>query len=361
MYLTWLKLQNFRLYRQAEIALAPGVNVVLGGNAQGKTSLLEGIYFLLVGRGLAAALQMITRQQQWAQVEGKAQEDGNRLSLRAVVDRQGRHRHWANGVPGTPEEIYRLLPVVAFWPGDTVLVHGEPEWRRRFLDGLLARLSGSYRADLRAYRRALLQRNACLRAGLLAAVEPWEQKLAGYGARLTHQRLQALTRLKPWAEEDYRALTGGRERFTLEYRPSWLENPAADLEGQLLAALHRQREADRHLGHTKVGPHRDYFTLRIEGEEARGWASRGQQKEVALALRLAQARLVAEVLGKRPLLLLDDVFAEFDARRRQWLGRVLRDWPQVLLTATDAALIPAESQPAQTLEVQAGQILVLPP
>ncbi|MGB9886106.1 MAG: DNA replication/repair protein RecF [Moorellales bacterium] len=359
MHLVWLKLRNFRLYRQAEIRLAPGVNVVLGGNAQGKTSLLESIYFLVAGRGLGAGQQLISRQQPWTQVEAGALEGDARLVLRAALDRQRRRGHWINGVATTPEEIYRLLPAVAFWPQDPVLVHGEPQWRRRFLDGLLSRLSRQYQSDLKAYRRALVQRNACLRAGRPTAVEPWEEELAAYGARLTRQRLEALARLKSWAEEDYRALTGGGEYFSLEYRPRWLESPAADLEGQLLTALHRQREADRRLGHTRVGPHRDYFTLRIEGEEVRGWASRGQQKEVALALRLAQARLVAQALGKRPLLLLDDVFAEFDARRRRWLGQALVEWPQVLVTATDAALVPAECQPARTLEVEAGQVRVV--
>jgi DNA replication and repair protein RecF len=304
---------------------------------------------------------MIQYEESWAEVQGEVTAAGRSLHLRAVVSRQGKRQQFLNGVAGSAAEIFRLFPVVSFWPSDVVLVHGEPLWRRRFLDAFLARLAPGYLADLRAYRRALLQRNVCLRRDRSEGIEVWEEELARYGSRLIRERLRILERLRTRAEKNYSALAGGSEELTIRYSPVGPDPQACDLEQELLELLRRGRPADRQAGYTRVGPHRDQLELLVQAREARSWSSRGQQKEVAVALRLAQAQVTEEILGRKPLLLLDDIFAEFDARRREWLGEVLESWPQVVVTATETLLLPRRWSGVTAVEVKGGEIRPLPP
>lgn len=356
MHLCHLSLANFRLYRQASVSLAPGVTVILGENAQGKTSLLEAVFFLSTGQGLAALKHLIHGEEPRGQVEGLVAEGSRQVKLVAVLGRRREAQHLADGVPHRLVEIYRIFPVVPCWPGDAELVRGEPERRRRFLDGLLARLSSAYLAEWRHYRRALSQRNACLRRSRLEALEAWEEELARAGGRLVEERQKALRLLARLAEDIYLRLTGG-ESLSLTYVAPWLgSEDCGNPRLRLLEALRRSRSRDLRLGHTLVGPHRDDIGVTLAGKEVRGRASRGQQKDAALALRLAQAAMVSMVLGREPLLLLDDVFAELDPRRREWLGRVLTERSQVLLTATEPGLLPQALAGAPTLVVAGGTV-----
>lgn len=357
MLLDSLFLWNFRLYRQASVSLAPGVNIVLGENAQGKTSLLEAVAFLIIGRGLAGLGQLIHGEEHRAQIEAVLTGEGRQVKLKAVLTRGRQAHHLVDGVPTRLAEVYHFFPIVPYWPLDTELVRGEPEVRRRFLDGMLVRLSSAYLADWRRYRRALSQRNACLRRGCQAALEVWEEELARYGGRLVGERQRALHLLARFAGEIYLRLTGGGESLSLTYVAPWLgEKENGDVHRRLLEALRQGRSRDLRFGHTLVGPHRDDIGVLLDGREVRGRASRGQQKDAALALRLAQAALVAAILGREPLLLLDDVFAELDAKRREWLGSVLKERNQVLITATEAGLLPRTLAGAPSFIVAGGEI-----
>lgn len=358
MVLERLFLKNFRLYRQATVAFTPGVNLVFGENAQGKTSLLEALAVLLLGEGVpgAGARELVHWGEEEARLEAEVRAAGRRTRLRALLKRGQGIGHYVEEAPVRLGEIFRFFPLVVFWPADGEILRGEPQRRRQFLDGMLARLSRRYLADLRRYRRALAQRNACLRSGRRELLEVWEEEMATYGGRVAAERYAALHFLTHKVEEIYGALSDGRETLILRYLSNWSEGKE-DPTAQLRLALRRHRTRELRFGQTLVGPHRDDLGFLLNGHDLRSQASRGQQKNGALALRLAQAALVAARLDQKPLILLDDAFAELDCRRREWLARYLQEQDQVVLTAADGRLVPGNLTVSRRLSVQGGKVV----
>ena len=341
-----LTITGLRCFEKAELAPAPGLNLITGKNASGKTSLLEGIFLLGRGRSFRAARReaMIREGAQELRVVGRL-DDGRMLGVE--VTRSG----WSARAGGEPvvqlAQLAGLLPVQLMDPEVHKLVQEGPGERRRYLDWATFHVKPGFLDAWRSYQRALRQRNAALKARSgSAAIEAWEQALAENGRVLDKLREETIAALAAPVREAAGRLLGADLR--LEYRPG-------QAAGQDLAeALATHRTRDLRAGMTQVGPHRADVALIIDEHRARGWVSRGQQKLVAAAMVLGQARLLAPFWGGQGVLLVDDPAAELDRERCEKLLELVSELPfQVFLTALDADGLPGLSA-ARMFHVEQG-------
>ena len=321
-----LQLRNFRCFESLRVDLAAGLNLFLGRNGQGKTSILEAACVLLrLQSQRSATLAAAVRFGENAfGVAGRL--DDHRLDFR--YSRLRRKTSLDDVEQATLGEYLRLARVVSFANTDIELVRGGSEGRRRYLDFLGSQIDPLYRPTLRAYERAVRSRNA-----LLKSSHPREREIAAYdppllehGAKLGAMRGRLVERLGPLAAKAHSQISGVEEKLELQFAPGNEEDFARDL------AESRAREL--RLRQTVVGPHRDDVDLLVQGKKAAQFASEGQQRTVALALKIAQARMFAEEEGAPPLLLIDDIFGELDPGRRNALLQHLPADAQKLVTAT---------------------------
>ncbi len=319
-----LRQKNFRNLKSPQLTLPPGLTAVVGENAAGKTNLLEAIYLGLGGeaRGPLADRVAFGEREAWLYLEGETAL--GRFSVEQRLGPGGRAL-WLNQAPASLKELAELPGAVWLRPEDLFIVKGAPEERRRFLDALLSRFSPRYRALLGAYERALRQRNAALKAGG-RGIAPWSQRLAAYGEEILDLRRRVVARLAPLADAVHRELGGG---------PLGLEPVETAPPGTLEDALARHLPEEVERGVTLFGPHRDDLRLRLGERDAVRFASRGEARTVALALRLAEHRLLTQHHDEAPLLLLDDVVAELDPRRQATLLAYARALPQAVVTGTE--------------------------
>lgn len=321
-----LRQRHFRNLALAEYRPPPGLSALVGGNAQGKTSLLWALHLALGGE-LGLPLGDLIRFGEgeawlWAEVETAL----GRFRLEQRLGPEGR-RFFLNGEAVGLRAFWELPGSVLAGPVDLEALLGGKEERRRFLDRILLRFSRRYAGLLSAYERALRQRNALLREGRLGALPPWDQELARYGEEILALRRRFLRRYAPLVGELHRALGGGEVELRLaETAP----------EGELLRRLEESRPQEAERGQTLVGPHRDEFLLLLDGRPLHRFASRGEAKGVALALRLAEHRLLWLHHEEPPLLLLDEWGEELDAARRQALLTYAQGLPQAILAGLSA-------------------------
>jgi DNA replication and repair protein RecF len=359
-----LWLTDFRNYETAEVELPPGLTVVVGGNGEGKTNLLEAVGYLTTLESFRGAPgEALVRQGcERAVVRGEGERAGRSLLIEAEIPAAGRTRGRArvalNRQPlRRAADLLGALVTTVFAPDDLELVKGGPSARRRYLDDVLVSLHPRNDALRRDLERILRQRTALLRdAGgrLSPALEPtldvWDSKLAAVGDALGTARADLVARVEPVVAKAYDDLAqddaAGGGSVTVTYDAPWRESGLA-------AALTESRGEELRRGVCLVGPHRDELVLRIAGMPARTHASQGEQRCLALALRLGAHHLVGETLGEPPVLLLDDVFSELDADR----GLALLDHlppGQAVLTTTGA--VPPSARPERVVTVAAGRL-----
>lgn len=357
MYASQIHLKNFRNYREATVTAPPGLILVVGPNGAGKTNLLEAVHFLALGRSF--------RTSRDRDLVGRGEDA---LSVRATVHSDCGEQHFAldYGAAGktaavNDETIPRLidyvgtLAVVAFGPDDLALAKGEPAVRRRFVDVWLGQDSREYLYTLQRYYAVLRSRNALLaRAAPRAEMEPYDHELVAAGARLTSIRAGAAAGLAAAAAAAYGELAPKDEYFVVEYDPAV---PCDGDEEEAARAFERKlrdnRADEERRRQTLVGPHRDDLRLTVKGRDARRFASEGQQRTAALSLRVAQFRLLKKTRGDAPLLLLDDVASELDARRQRRLTDVVAGAEQVFFTAANP---PPGIEPDAKIRISEGQI-----
>ncbi|MFF7648828.1 DNA replication/repair protein RecF [Streptomyces sp. NPDC007983] len=363
MHVTHLSLADFRSYARAEVALGPGVTAFVGPNGQGKTNLVEAVGYLatLGSHRVSSDAPMVRMGAERAVVRATVVQ-GDRQQLvelelnpgkanRARINRSSQVR---------PRDVLGILRTVLFAPEDLALVKGDPGERRRFLDELITarapRMAG-VRSD---YDRVLKQRNSLLKTAALArrhgsrggsggdaalsTLDVWDQHLARTGAELLAQRFDLISVLQPLADKAYEQLAPGGGPVLLEYRGSAGEDLTAagsreELYERLMAALADARKQEIERGVTLVGPHRDDLVLKLGRLPAKGYASHGESWSYALALRLASYDLL-RAEGAEPVLVLDDVFAELDSRRRERLAELVVPGEQVLVTAAVEEDVP---------------------
>ncbi|MFQ5860910.1 MAG: DNA replication/repair protein RecF [Dehalococcoidia bacterium] len=379
MYLAHLSLTNFRSYRRLELSLPPGMVVLQGANAQGKTNLLEAVYLLAIARSFRAEherelLHWNAVSEGHALVKGTVQRRDREVQVVIGFQRlpgaeqgtpvfQVRKRIRVNGTPRLASGLVGQANAVLFTAEDIQLVQGAPSLRRRYLDILLSQVESRYLRSLQRYQRVLTQRNhllRLLREGRAAGEELrfWDEELAREGGYLLVRRREVVEALASLAQGVHQELTTGSESLELSYAST--VPLAADAEQQaqaLLGALAQSGARERALAMTLVGPHRDDVKLLINGVDMELYASRGQARTLALALRLAEAAYLQSLTGEEPILLLDDVLSELDLwRRRQVLERA-QAHQQALITTTDLVLLPPPFlQQATLLEAKEGTV-----
>jgi DNA replication and repair protein RecF len=383
MHLERLCLRNFRNYKECDITFHSPVTLVVGKNAMGKTSLLESLYFLCTGESHRAtsAVELIRHTSEGFAVTGYLRSDkrpDSLVRLEVVKPRQGAFRLKTDGVlQRRRSDWIGQFNVVVFSPESLDLVKGAPTFRRRWLDLLLSQLSREYLEELQRYRGILQHRNALLKQlsigkGSVGETSVWDGLLVESGVGLINTRHAALARLSNVVETTHLSLTGGRERLLLQYTPgvgngSVEDSDISNLSDHFRDALSKARRDELRRGLTLVGPHRDDFTLALEtlkGEEvilretARTYASQGQHRTIALALKLAELEFIREDTGVAPLFLLDDVLSELDVKRRAYLLAYLQGVAaQTVITATDKDVMGDELPDVHLLIVEDGVIV----
>ena len=377
MHLTRLALTDFRSYAELSLELGPGVTTFSGPNGEGKTNLVEAIgYLATLGSHRVATDAPLIRQGAERAVVRAAVAGINGSALVEVELNPGRaNRVRLNRAPlPRPRDILGTVRTVLFAPEDLALVKGDPGESRRFLDELLVATAPRYAAVRADYDRVLRQRTALLksaggkthlrgpaRESMTATLDAWDAQLARTGAPLLAGRMRLVAALRPHVEAAYEAVSGGPqgEAAGMSYRSSALNSDEgfedmAALETAMLKALDGVRSSELDRGVCLVGPHRDELELTVGRLPARGYASHGESWSLALALRLASFTLLRKD-HEDPVLMLDDVFAELDAGRRDRLAGLVAGAEQVLITAAVPADVPDVLAGAR-FEVQAGVI-----
>jgi DNA replication and repair protein RecF len=373
MFLASLSLFDFRNYAQLELSFERSTTVLFGGNAQGKTNLLEAITLTALARSprTAQSAELVRFGQPAARVTTAVQTEGgvDELEVRILVGDGERtralKRFRRNGQEVAAGEMLGRLRVVLFTPDDLQLVKGPAEQRRRFLNTLLSQLDRNHAGLLHRYERVLDQRNALLRAIRERRQGPaelgfWTGSLAELGAAIMIERQRRVLELQPVGAAFHRELSDDAERLELRYRPAGARIGEAPLElvvEQLRRAMEEGQEEEIARGQTAVGPQRDDVEVWLDDREARLYASQGQQRSAVLSLKLAELQYLAEVTGDQPILLLDDVMSELDPARRQRLLASLEPGPQALITAADLQDLPQSVlEHAAVFRVEAGTV-----
>ena len=353
-----LELADFRNYATASFDLGAGTTAVLGSNGQGKTNLAEGLGYLssLASFRGAPPDAMVRDGAETAIIRATVRaDDGRELLIEAELSRAGRNRVQVNRQRlARTRDLLGVLRVTVFSPDDLVIVKGGPSERRRFLDDTLVALAVKYDRLRLDVDRAVRQRNTLLKqaGGSLAGdvettLDVWDARLSELGEQLGHARAVLVERSQPMARDADRDLAGEDAEIELVYRPAWREVGLA-------AALAAARRDDLRRGVSTVGPHRDDVDLRLGGMPARTHASQGEQRTLALALRLATHRLVADRTGSTPVLILDDVLSELDPGRS---AALISHLPAGQVLITSASPLPEHAEPDRVIRVEAGTVI----
>lgn len=358
MRLSTLTLNDYRSYADVELTLHPGPNVLLGFNGVGKTNIAEAMGYLstLGSHRVSQDAPLVRHGRTQAIIRAQAHRGSQEALLEVEINPGRSNRARINrGAPVRATEILGILRTVLFAPEDLELIKGPPAVRRRLFDDLAVQLRpalGRVRLD---YEKVLRQRNALLKSirheGFTptheATLEVWDQQLADAGSRLLQARLETLTALRPHVAEAYRQLSGSVRTARLHYETSLGQSAAsevpavertdrAQLAELLRTGLEAARKEERERAQTLVGPHRDDIAFALDEVPVKGFASHGETWSFALALRLAAYRTMVDddpSDGARPILILDDVFAELDARRRRRLAELAGEAEQLIVTA----------------------------
>lgn len=334
MHLAHLRLRDFRNYARLDVDFAPGFHLLIGQNAQGKTNVLEAIYLLATLRSFrgSGSAQMVRQGQKgyFVGAEVVAQTDHEIKLYWSAQER----RLTLDGRPIRKlSEYWGTVRAVVFCSEDLQLVKGPASRRRRYLDLLLSQTDSEYLPLLQRYMQALRSRNALLKQRTLdtAALDSFTRELISLGNRLIEYRHKLLPKISPLARLAYRRISDAREEFRIEYAPA--------VRGDFAVALAQSRAREIAMRSTVAGPHRDDLDLRLQDQSAAQFASEGQKRSIAIALKMAQAEYMTGIHGVPPILLIDDIMGELDVHRRSGflplLNRVHQARSQVFMTVTE--------------------------
>ncbi|MGM9583275.1 MAG: DNA replication/repair protein RecF [Phascolarctobacterium sp.] len=348
---------NFRNYEHCRLELASMINVFYGKNAQGKTNLLEAIFYGAFGLSHRTSaeedLLKLGSEAMAVGIDFASFSGEHQVKLKKFRQQQKWKKEiWLDGAKVRPKEHYGALNTVMFSPEDLQLVKGEPALRRRFFDMQISQTDPIYYDSLVKYNRVILQRNRLLKelrdeGGSEAMLEPWNQEFLRLATDITKKRLAALGKLESIASEIYASITSNQEELKVRYElkannGELLYPVAAEAVSEEFYQKHlleRQR-IDILRGNTGIGPHRDDLQLLLNGLSLRSFGSQGQQRSGALALKLSQLEYVHREIGEFPVLLLDDVMSELDDSRRAQLLLFIDGRVQTFITVNDRELIP---------------------
>ncbi len=367
MYIRQLKLRDFRSWPECHVELKPGITLFIGRNGFGKTNIIEAIGYIahLGSHRVSTDAPLVRQGRQSARVSVTAINQGRELSAHLLIKAQGANQAQINRTRlKTPREVLGVVKTVLFCPEDLALIRGEPTERRRYLDNILTsrkpRLAG-VKAD---YDKVLRQRSSLLKTasaalrkgyghddGTLSTLDVWDAQLSQLGAELIQARRELVAELQPEVSESYAGIAPESRPARISYRSTVpeLSDDLAVIEASMLAELGNLRKKEIERGQTLVGPHRDDLEIYLGDAPTKGFASHGETWSMVLALRLAEFNLLRSD-GTDPVLILDDVFAELDAKRRKRLVELTTGVEQVLITAAVDGDLPdnlAESEMQQ--------------
>ncbi len=347
MQVTRLTFEHYRNLKDGRFEPCSGVNVITGENAQGKTNLLEAIWLFTGGKSfrLAKDKELVAFGAEESRLQMEFLAAGREQT--AVMDIRSRRCVRLNDIPqSSAAKLAGVFCGVVFSPAHLSLIKGGPQERRRLMDAAYCQLRPAYVKALSEYSRVLAQRNALCKgnpsgAGAEELFELWDRQLAQTGCLLIHARQIYLKRMTPEARRIYEGLSGGKEDFDLQYVstiPLTEGLTASEIALRLYEELKIHRRDDLGAGFTTVGPHRDDLEVLINGRSARHFGSQGQQRSAVLAMKLAEATLLQDVTGEKPVALLDDVMSELDLSRQDYILNHIQDW-QVFITCCDSTAI----------------------
>jgi len=353
-----LELRGLRCWRELSFSATPDINLLIGDNGVGKTTLLEAVYLVTQLRppGSLRWRELIPQGADSGFLSGTIAGAHGEHHVRIGFDRSERRLRVDDAAPSSAAAFAAEFPVVFFRPGDLSLVQGGPRGRRQLLDHVAGTLFADHRELCGRYAQALAARNALLKAGG-ELLEVWSQEAARYGAAVMGRRAEASEALASPLAEAYGDLAGDAERLRARYKPCVPLKSGAEGLIKLWAG---QRDRDRRHGHTGQGPHSEDWGLRLDDRNLRQRASQGQQRSAVLACRLAQVALIAE-RRHPPILLLDDIAGELDDRRTERLfEQLLARSGQVFVTATrDASPWLGGNRDLTRFEVKRGEISII--
>ncbi|KRN28617.1 recF protein [Lactobacillus selangorensis] len=368
MYLDKLKLKNYRNYENVDTTFSPDINVFLGANAQGKTNLLESIYVLAMTKSHRTSnnKELIRWGTQFAKIDGTVVKETGSLPLELILSHQGKRAKVNRLDQAKLSQYIGKFNVILFAPEDLAIVKGAPMLRRRFIDMEFGQMSPKYLYALTNYQAILKQRNHYLKmlqqkkASDQLYLNVITEQLIEYGAQVVVARQEFLQRMEHWAQEIHKTITLDQETLTFAYKSQVPTEALTDVKAaqaalQELFEKHRQREIEQ--GTTLVGPQRDDVVFLINDKNVQNFGSQGQQRTVALSVKLAEIDLMKELTGEYPVLLLDDVLSELDDARQTHLLKTIQHKVQTFLTTTSLDGVAQDIiQNPRIFHIEAGQI-----
>ena len=341
-----ISLVDWRSFERRTIDLAPGLNVLCGPNATGKTNTVEALQLITAGTSFRnpRTADLVRDGADKAVVQARLEGDGRVVDVRCEAQAGRRRTFSKNGKSCRPADLSSTLMSVLFCPDDLSLIKGSARGRRDELDAFGAQANAGYRKVARAYARAVEQRNRLLKDPVVdrGILEAWDAAVALGGATLLRARLGLFERLREQIRQVYGQV--GSEPIDCSYActlgPDMAGRTRDELRDLFLKAMDERRDEELRRGVTLVGPHRDDVTFELAGRDARSFGSQGQQRSIVLAWKMAEVAIARDVVGEQPLLLLDDVMSELDERRREAITEFVGGRIQTVVTTANLAYFP---------------------
>jgi DNA replication and repair protein RecF len=366
-----ISLFNYRNYREQQLNFHPSLNIIIGDNAQGKTNILESIYYAVTGKSHRTNYdnEMIRWGESFLRVVLAGERYSGKIKIEIIVRTDGKKILKINNKPKKKlSELIGAINTVLFSPEDMMMVKGSPSVRRRFLDMEISQTSPSYCHNLVSYNKALSQRNNLLKAVREGEendqlIDIWDTQLVNYGVPIIKKRSEVIGKIKPIAREIHRKITDGKEEINVSYISSVNFKNMDDgvkEEEFFLKKLKENRKMEIIKGVTSLGPHRDDMGLKIGSTDIKSFGSQGQQRTGALSLKLSEIEFIKMETGESPVLLLDDVMSELDEKRRKFLLEVVREKVQTFITSTGVEdIVEKVNGPGRIFEVKEGKTSLL--
>jgi len=345
MYLENIALRNFRNYEAQELSFSPSINVLIGENAQGKTNLIESIYFLAMSRSHRTARdrELIRWDSDFAKVNGKLKKKSHSVPMEIILSKRGKIAKLNHLEQKKLSNYIGQLNVILFAPEDLSLVKGSPSVRRKFIDMELGQMNKIYLYHLAQYQQILKQRNQFLKQAKYDTkydqiyLDVLTEQLAADGAEVLFYRFRFIEKLNEWAQKVQTDISNGKETLKIRYKTTseiTEELTVEEIFEQLKEIYKKSQKQEIEQGTTTTGPHRDDLIFYVNDKNVQTYGSQGQQRTTALSLKLAEIELMNEITGEYPILLLDDVLSELDDNRQTHLLNSIQDKVQTFITTT---------------------------
>ncbi len=365
-----LTLINFRNIEKEDIHFNKNINILYGGNGQGKTSILEAIYFLGITKSFRVGDEkaVVKTGQNYFDVSGKFEKQNSQtFSIRVYFSgTEGKHVFYNKEKIKTFSSIIGTVPIVLLSLEDLDLTYGSPSARRKFIDILISQIDPKYLQSLKQFKKVVLSRNKVLsliseNKEDLASLRPWDKQFADYGSYLHYERKLILEELSSYVSKYYQNISGTTDEVEIRYQSSVANEDDADLEEikkRMYQRLEETRQRDLAYGSTSTGPHREDLLFFKNKQPLKIFGSQGENKTFLIGLKFAEALLIEKHLNEKPLLLLDDIFSELDQFRiKQVLETIQSDQRQTFITTTEADKFGKDKEEIDFFRISNGKIL----